>query len=291
MIKDNSIKVIYIAGNGHSGSTLLDIVLGTNRDCFSAGELTFITRDSIMEEYCSCNKKIPDCDLWSEIINKWNSTRNISLEEYKSLRNKYERNKTTLRTLVNKIRPSRKFQQYCEATLQLFQAIQEVTKCSVIVDSSKSPQRIAVLSRIVDIMVLHICRDFTGVMNSSKGEVLKNIKVGIETSHPPGRTWKVTINWIVTNIITEIFSLGIQTKKIFFRDFVKNPESLRDVDSHFKNIDREQAYSASHMLAGNVIRLKKNLKINPNIGYQYKKLNRLQKVYGKGIDKLFPFWS
>ncbi|WP_164905182.1 hypothetical protein [Aequorivita ciconiae] len=42
-MKNKNITVLYIAGNGHSGSTLLDIIIGSSSDFFSAGELTFIT--------------------------------------------------------------------------------------------------------------------------------------------------------------------------------------------------------------------------------------------------------
>ena len=64
MKQNKNIKVLYIAGNGHSGSTLLDIVIGSNPSIFSAGELGFITRPSIWEEFCSCGTKISECTLW-----------------------------------------------------------------------------------------------------------------------------------------------------------------------------------------------------------------------------------
>lgn len=291
MEKDTYIKVIYIAGNGHSGSTLLDMILGSNEGSFSAGELTFITRDSILEEYCSCNKLISQCETWSEIMKLWDEKRHISYQQYKQLRHQFERNKTTLRTFVNRIWPSNAFKQYCNATLQLFQAIQKVTDCSIIVDSSKSPQRIAVLSRIVDLQVIHLCRDFTGVLNSSKGESKKNIQSGIEADSPPGRTWKVVMNWILTNMAAELFCLGISSQKVFYRKFVSNPESLHRIQPILKHFNKKKSFSAPHMLAGNVIRLKKNLKINPSVGFQYKRLTERQFTFGKGIDKLFPFWS
>lgn len=41
----NELRILYIAGNGHSGSTLLDMMFGGNDACFSAGKLTNIERD------------------------------------------------------------------------------------------------------------------------------------------------------------------------------------------------------------------------------------------------------
>ena len=82
-MKNKNITVLYIAGNGHSGSTLLDIIIGSSPDIFSAGELTFITRDSIFEEYCSCGCLIKECPVWSKIVRIWLETASITLEDYK----------------------------------------------------------------------------------------------------------------------------------------------------------------------------------------------------------------
>lgn len=142
-MKQDNLKVIYIAGNGHSGSTLLDIILGNLKpsEIFSAGEITNVVRASILDEYCSCGEKISNCDEWSTIFKVWESERQISYEEYAKLRNKYERNKTFLITLWNKVYPTSDFDIYCNATLELFKAIKKVTGKSVIIDSSKGPSR------------------------------------------------------------------------------------------------------------------------------------------------------
>ena len=46
----------------------------------------------------------------------------------------------------------------------------EVTKASVIVDSSKISLRIPIL-RPMGTKVFHICRNFTGVLNSAKKDI------------------------------------------------------------------------------------------------------------------------
>ena len=172
-MKNKNITVTYIVGDGHSGSTLLDIIIGSSPNIFSAGELTFITRDSIFEEYCSCSKLIKECNTWSKIVKTWLEKAPVNLKEYKKLRLKFERNKTTAKALYNKISPSQEFKTYCESTRLLFEAIQKVTGKNVIVDSSKSPQRIAVLSKIVDLKVIHLCRNARGVLNSAKNIIKK----------------------------------------------------------------------------------------------------------------------
>ncbi|HLQ99307.1 MAG TPA: hypothetical protein VK102_02955 [Sphingobacterium sp.] len=291
MKKDTSLQVIYIAGNPFSGSTLLDIILGSNEGCFSAGELSYITRDTIMEEYCSCNKRIPKCEVWSEVIKEWEAVCEISYQQYQELKWRYERKKTFFRTLLNYYRPSTNFKEYCYATLQLFQAIQKVTGCSVIIDSSKSPQRIPVLSKIVNLKVIHLCRDFTGVLNSFQGSPTKDVKAGIEESRPPGRTWKVMLDWISTNLANEIFCIGIDSQKVLYKNYVSNPESLQDIHPILGGINVKQSFSADHMLAGNKLRLKKGLIIDPKAGFKYDNLNTRLFKFARMLDDIFPYWS
>lgn len=289
-MRNKKIKVIYIAGNGHSGSTLLDIIIGTSPGIFSAGELTFITRDSIFEEYCSCSEKISDCNLWKNINAIWLKNSTVSLEEYKKLRLKYERNKTTLAALKSRILPSQDFKKYSFATLKLFEAIQQATGKNVIVDSSKSPQRIAVLNKIVDLKVLHICRNAKGVLNSAKKSTKKDIKKGIEADLPARRTSKTLIEWVFVNMITELFCLGVSSKKVKYKKYINDLKSLEKFQHEIK-ISKEEVFSSDHMLAGNILRLKKDIYIDKNLGFQYKRLTNKQYKTAHIIDAIFPFWS
>src|SRR5699024_8516275 len=114
------------------------------------------------------------------------------------------------------------------------------------IDSSKSPQRIAVLSKIVDLQVIHLCRGFTGVLNSSKRSSVKDIKAGIEADNPAGRTWKVMLDWIFTNMAAEFFCLGTHSRKVLYDNFVHKPESLQKLHPLLNQLSREQSFSAAH---------------------------------------------
>ena len=66
----NKIKVIYIAGSGRSGSTLLERLMSQNNDIFGAGELKSIfNRGFKQNQLCGCKKKFHDCSIWNKIIN------------------------------------------------------------------------------------------------------------------------------------------------------------------------------------------------------------------------------
>ena len=289
-MKNKNITVLYIAGNGHSGSTLLDIIIGSSADIFSAGELTFITRNSIFKEYCSCKELLNECDIWSSIVKVWLEKSSVNLKEYQKLKLKFERNKTTVNALFNKIRPSHEFKTYCMSTLLLFEAIQKVTGKSVIVDSSKSPQRIAVLNKIVDLKVVHLCRNARGVLNSAKKSSKKDIKAGIEIDLPSRRTSKTLLEWFFVNIVTELFCLGVSSKKIKYKDYINNLGLIEGIHPKI-NIKHIQSFAAEHMMAGNILRLKKGIKVNKELGFKYRRLSNKQTRIASLFEWLFPFWS
>ena len=75
---------------GHSGTTILDILLGSSEDAFSCGELTFINRAGLADEFCSCNNRIGQCGFWSPVMKSWSGKSPLSLKDYKKLRNLFD---------------------------------------------------------------------------------------------------------------------------------------------------------------------------------------------------------
>jgi hypothetical protein len=74
-------KLIYIAGCGHSGSTLLDLLLSTHQHVCGLGEVAMLVDDcnrptytspdgnrSREEQICSCGQSIYDCSFWSRFL-------------------------------------------------------------------------------------------------------------------------------------------------------------------------------------------------------------------------------
>lgn len=258
--------------------------------CFSAGELNHITRTGLEFEYCSCNSKISECQFWTRVHDLWFEEMTVTWNEFKSLRHKFERNATFYRVFFNRIFPSREFKLYQKNTLLLFDCIHHVSGAKVIIDSSKSPQRIAVLGAKKELKVIHLCREFKGVLNSAKHSKRKNIEQGIEADAPQRRTSKTFFDWFLTNLLCEAFKLGINSKKIKYVDYIKNPELLVRIDMAFAKVSQKEVYTTPHMLAGNHLRMKNELKVDRNMGFSYNRLSRGQLRFAKIVDGLFWFW-
>jgi hypothetical protein len=72
-------KLVYIAGSGHSGSTLLNLLLGQHPSCVALGEVHQVLKESrttgldhqkTLQALCSCGKSIDQCQLWSTVADE-----------------------------------------------------------------------------------------------------------------------------------------------------------------------------------------------------------------------------
>jgi hypothetical protein len=131
------LKVIFILGSGHSGSTLLDLMLGAHKLAFSAGELSKLWGYSgpDVKKTCACGQRIADCDFWNEV-----------------------RSRVDPCDANDDAPPS-----------ALLEAICAVSDAQVVIDSSKSIRRLrSLLATPVDLHVIHLVRDGRAVAHSNR---------------------------------------------------------------------------------------------------------------------------
>lgn len=75
----NQTRLIYITSLGHSGSTLVDMSLGTIPSVFSTGELRYLPWQLYREKYaeelseqaqniCTCGKRFSTCAIWRPVV-------------------------------------------------------------------------------------------------------------------------------------------------------------------------------------------------------------------------------
>jgi hypothetical protein len=61
-------KQVYICSAGHSGSTLLDMMLGSHPRCESVGEVLHLPMDMAMNRDCACGQPMKSCMLWPSVV-------------------------------------------------------------------------------------------------------------------------------------------------------------------------------------------------------------------------------
>jgi len=64
------VKLIYIVGASHSGTTLLGMLLGAHNKIATFGQLELTSMGDINKYICSCRQPILKCKFWSKITNK-----------------------------------------------------------------------------------------------------------------------------------------------------------------------------------------------------------------------------
>ena len=153
MSQANTNKVIFIAGPGRSGSTLLDMLLGQINGFYSTGELRFIwSRGFAQNQVCGCGKPFRECEFWSEVVKKafggFEAVDHTRLEE---LREPAERrvSKGLSTRIESELLAS--YKEYFEACINLYRAIHKVSGCEYIVDSSKNTAHGFILANIPQI--------------------------------------------------------------------------------------------------------------------------------------------
>ena len=261
-------KILFIAGAGRSGSTLLDITLGNMKGCFSLGELNFLVENGIIKnEFCSCGTKVLDCSFWKKIISKWNYKRKLSNETFVNVQYKLLRNK---RFLINIFTKPKYYEEYLHDTEKLYEIIFKESKHNILIDSSKNGNYIKILKRInYEFEIIHLKRSFLGRYKSTR----KHLKIdpirGVEKEIKPMGLFYSFVTWAFDNFTVSFYSLGLKKTKIYYHDFIENPENvvskLIKINKNEKKLlnNRGPLYS-KHLVAGSRFRMDSKIFIKKN---------------------------
>jgi len=286
-------KLIFISGSGKSGSTLLDIIIGSQLNSFSIGELHNLFRPGLIEnEYCTCGKIVNDCELWNEVIKRWRQNSLMNQKDYYKYQQFFRTNKnykSLLRELKN---PSDLFLTYLKDTKLLYNIISEVSKCDVLIDSSKSITRALILNKIYSedkLVIIHLLNKFSRVLNSNKKVVEKDLKIGREKStNKKGLEYVFYFlpRWLIPNLIL-YFQLRSQRKVIVFEEYIFNPNKVLE-KIYNNSFTQMNEYIPKHLMAGNHMRMKKSIKIDKEIlNKPLTNLNFVDRIIGKIVDSIF----
>lgn len=149
-------QVVYITGRGHSGSTLLALLISGHSRVISAGELKMLVHNDARQRLCSCHRLEPEqCPFWSQV-------QAIVMDQLG----------LPLRQL--ELTDQGDAATFARHNAVLFTAIAAVSGCSVVVDSSKSLPRLCRLLAMkaapgtpaLQIKPIHLHRGPLGLMNS-----------------------------------------------------------------------------------------------------------------------------
>jgi hypothetical protein len=171
-----STVVLYIAGTGRSGSTLLASILGEVDGVFAAGEVRYLWQRGLAESrLCGCGVPVRECPVWGSVLAKAGHLDEPGrVEGVVSLLKRTGRIRNLPAILMGNVRPAFDPARSAgsagdrAALGSIYAAMAEVTGSRVIVDSSKLPAYANVLTATpgIDLRVVHLIRDPRGAAHS-----------------------------------------------------------------------------------------------------------------------------
>ncbi len=291
MPQNGPLKVIYIAGYGRSGTTLLDIALGQQPGVFAAGELTALARHVWKErEYCACRQQADECGLWSRVVGSWLQGRSSdAMEDHGRC---LARSEWLIdpRRLLWRSGVGSSGKAYQEETLRLLQAISEVSDSSIIVDSSKLPGRASALLSIrdIEVYVVHMVRDGRGVGWSMMKPYRRSVEDGIQKELKPKPLWYTAARWFVVNLGVEMLRARLSRKRslrVRYEDFVADPagtvKSIMELvgQSYVMPEHGSEVMKPNHQIAGSRHRMQDEISINKDIGWTSQMPRSMQRLF------------
>jgi hypothetical protein len=262
-----AVKVLYVAGLGRSGSTILANTLGQVDDFFSGGELNFIWKHALIENrLCGCGRPSRECPFWRSVFEGEFGGQDESLAR-EMMRLQYSGARTRhipmMLTEGGRERIRARLGEFLDNTGRLYRAIRSVSGSRVIVDTSKEPAYGYALGMVpgIDLHVLHLVRDPRAAAYSWAKKKRQPDSPDREFMHQKTPTQSAVL-WDAWNAAIE--ALWRQTPEKYLRlryeDFVADPRSsfenilklLGEEEADLPLVgEREVKLGISHTVSGN----------------------------------------
>lgn len=292
-------KLVYVISMGHSGSTLLDCILGTHPDFVSSGEMTYLQwqlertkgiKPSVKaQDICTCENDFRDCPFWSQVFSKLKEKTGIDIVENPTAfdtaffgKFAFKDRQGFKRSLSDKVKGylvrnwiergwgldkimwlEPRMKEWIKNSWLLYETMAEVADKPIVVDSSKDLVIALLLqqSRPEDVTLLFLHRDILGLAASSK-------KYGRSPFDPveakktfEKRVKKYKANLKKLNYFDINYETLVSKPHSFLSDFVARMGAHKEADTQTD----EEFYidpGKLHIVAGNPMRYRGRKKVN-----------------------------
>jgi hypothetical protein len=264
---DRRIPIIYILSNGRSGSTLLDLLLGSHPEIWTLGEVQLLPREVHQGRLCGCGLPIRECEFWGSIVPSFS----LFEGDYPIMHFRNDGGKAIRWTLLRDVlrrqltttERRRAAAEYGGRNAQflnlVWQAAEMHSEARILwlVDASKDLYRLFWLqqSGLFDLRVIHLVKDPRAFVYSM-----------VRTDLPVASTRAVRFasRWFVENALFAFFcrdsSMDGKTFQIRYEDLASDPKSVlgalgKWLDLEFLEYLSEGFRAAeNHAVSGNAMR-------------------------------------
>lgn len=166
-------RVLFIAGAGRSGSTLLACMLDQVPGIFAAGEVTYLwDRGLVEDQLCGCGEPFWSCPYWQKVADllreRSGPLQPAALRDLWASVLSVRRMPQLAVPLLRGPGFRRRLEAYSSHLLGAYEAIRDVAECEVVVDSSKHPPEAFLLRsmRSIELSIVHLVRDSNAVVRA-----------------------------------------------------------------------------------------------------------------------------
>ncbi len=263
--------VLYLAGAGRSGGTMIGKVLGQHEQMLYVGELRELwTPGLLVDRLCGCGARLIDCDFWQRVFeDAYGGIAAIDADWMNQMRLKHTRTRHAPGWLLpwRTKHVSDDLGQFSGKLESLYAALRRASGKPIIVDASRLVAYGRVLERLpsLDLRIVHLIRDARAVA-FSWGRRRTGTTASRTVELARKGALRGAIEWVAQNLLVE-WSWGrdrLRYHRLRYEDFVLGPRQetmrllrwLEQPESDLSFIaDSCAHFGVDHSAAGNTYRL------------------------------------
>jgi hypothetical protein len=282
IMKEGHLRVGYLAGSGHTGSTLVALLMDCHPEIASVGETAFKPSSRRQGHYnikCSCGATYQECRFWWEIFarvraagfnfgpNAWTNDYRYTGKWAHRLLTRYSGRPWVRWLQRHALWTLPVHAQYLarvdRVNVAFIRAVLEVSGKQVFFDTSKRPVRLERLASIptIDLRLIQLVRDVRGYTSSAK-------RRGLDLESE-ARAWKVeqeTIFEIARRLPPDA------TTRLRYEDLCADPTGEIERLHRFLGVSPlappAELLPREHHVLGNRIRRQESIRVRPSADWQ-----------------------
>lgn len=258
--------IVYIAGYGRSGSTLLCAVLGASENAVGVGEFRRLfscyTKKS---HFCGCGVELRDCEFWGKVIRRFKDENELTdLTQAEQVTKRCEQGGGA-GWLPSRMPTQKDWAEYQRIWSSLISITCEIAGVDILIDSSKSSyvsaDRARLLSKFVNVVQVHLVRDPRAVtLSTLNSQKKREQRAQLQAS--PFRAVQSLLGWTLANayflLITQHVS-SMKSVRVRYEDFTQHSvESIErlgrecdlDTSTVLTKLRDSEEIVAGHIFAG-----------------------------------------
>jgi hypothetical protein len=199
------VTVVYVAGYGRTGSTLLDLLLGRVDGWFSVGEFRQFWHARRDDWRCGCGDAIADCPTWSKVVAQLDGT---AAEQVIADKRATVRVRRAPQLYARRHGRDARTERLQHTLTAAYAAVADVTGAGVLVDSSKDPLYGLLLCDVpgVRVHVVHLVRDSRAVAWSWQREKSRPEVATAGATLPVHSALHTALEWDLRNALAQLLS-------------------------------------------------------------------------------------